>query len=107
METIKMSPRPILERWAAMLRPLFPAHAEFDLKPRHVQFEARWPPHRAVAIFISPNAVEHYRNAEAAVRIRADQNLLAFVKENLRRFSPVQDDEFKIVVASVDFVPLR
>ena len=102
-----MTDRPILERWAGVLRPLFPAHAEFDLKPRLGQFEVCWPPNRAGEIFIAQNAVENYRDAVPAVRGRADANLFAFVKENLSRFSPPQQAPFRIVVASIDFVPLH
>ena len=102
-----MTDRPILERWAGVLRPLFPAHAEFDVKPRLGQFEARWPPNSAVEIFIAQNAVENYREAAPTVRERADANLFDFVKENLIRFSPPQQSPFRIVVASIDFVPLH
>ena len=90
-----------------MVRPLFPSHAEIDLKPRLGQLHAKWPPRHSVAIFIAPNALQDYRQAEEAVRARADENLAEFVKENLRLFNPVRDDEFRIVVASIDFVPLR
>ena len=38
---------------------------------------------------------------------RADANLFDFVKENLIRFSPPQQSPFRIVVASIDFVPLH
>ena len=102
-----MTHRPTLERWAALLRPLFPHHAEIDLKPRLGQLHAKWPPRHSVAIFIAPNALQDYREAEETVRARADQNLAEFVKENLRLFKPERDDEFRIVVASIDFVPLR
>lgn len=102
-----MTHRPTLERWAALLRPLFPRHAEIDLKPLLGQLRAKWPPRRSVAIFIAPNALQDYREAEEKVRARADQNLAEFVKDNLRLFKSERDDEFRIVVASIDFVPLR
>jgi hypothetical protein len=102
-----MTHRSTLERWAALLRPFFPPHAEIDLKPRLGQFHAKWPPRHSVAIFIAPNALRDYRDATEAMRERADENLAEFVKENLRHFDPAHDDEFRIVVASIDFVPLR
>lgn len=102
-----MTQRTLLERWASMLRPLFPAHAEIELRPTTGRLEARWPPHSAVAIFIAPRALDDYREASFSIRSRADRNLLAFVKDNLRSFSPKQRNEFRIVVASIDFVPLR
>jgi hypothetical protein len=101
-----MTHRSTLERWTTLLRPLFPHHAEFDLQPRLGHLRAKWPPRRAVAIFIAPNALQDYREAEERIRTRADENLLEFVKENLRQFAPEHDAEFRIVVASIDFVPL-
>ena len=100
-----MTHRPTLERWALLLRPLFPHHAELDLRPPLGQLRAKWPPRGAVAIFIAPNAVEDYREAHTGVRALADRNLVEFVKENLRRFDPERGPEFRIVVASIDFVP--
>jgi hypothetical protein len=101
-----MTHRPTLESWAALLRPALPPDAELDLEPNLGQLRASWPPGCAVIIFIAPNAVSDYREAEEDVRALADQNLLEFVRENLRRFNPQRDAEFRIVVASIDFVPL-
>lgn len=101
-----MTYRPTLESWATLLRPALPPNAELDLKPNLGQLRASWSPGSAVTIFIAPNAVNDYREAEEGVRALADQNLLEFVKENLRRFNPERDAEFRIVVASIDFVPL-
>jgi hypothetical protein len=101
-----MTHRPTLESWATLLRPALPPNAEMDLRPNLGQLRASWPPGSAVIIFIAPNAVKDYREAEGGIRTLADQNLLEFVKENLRRFNPQRDAEFRIVVASIDFVPL-
>lgn len=101
-----MTHRPTLERWAALLRPLFPRHAELDLKPSLGQLRAKWAPRSEVAIFIAPNAVGDYRAAEERIRALADRNLLEFVKANLRGFDQDGAPEFRIVVASIDFVPV-
>jgi len=70
------------------------------------QLRVKWPPSSAVSIFIAPNAVEDYLEAEERTRTVADRNLIEFVKYNLRRFDPERDVEFRIVVASIDFVPV-
>jgi len=101
-----MTHRPTLESWAALLRPALPPHAELDLEPNLGQLRASLRPGSAITIFIAPNAVSNYREADDGVRALADQNLLEFVKENLLCFNPGQDAEFRIVVASIDFVPL-
>lgn len=101
-----MTHRSILERWSFLLRPLFPAQAAFELEPHLVELRATWPPRRAVAIFIAPIALHDYQQAGTAARTSADENLLEFVKENLRRFTPEHDAEFRIVIASIDFIPL-
>src|SRR5476649_108138 len=82
----QMTHRPTLESWATLLRPALPLNAELALKPNLGQLCASWPPGSAVTIFIAPNAVKDYRKAEDGVRALADQNMLEFVKENLRRF---------------------
>jgi hypothetical protein len=60
-----------------------------------------------VAIFIAPNAVSDYRTATPETQSAADRNLVEFVKANLSLLDEAQRGEFKIVVASIDFVPLR
>ena len=107
MRNCGMAHRPTLERWTALLRPLFPAHAETQLRPRLGELRFRWPPRRAVAIFIAPNAISDYRNAPHATQSTADRNLVEFVKANLSLLNEDHRGEFKIVVASIDFVPLR
>jgi hypothetical protein len=102
-----MTHLPTLERWAALLRPLFPPHAELELKPGSSQVRALWPPAHAVEIFIAPNAVSNYRSAQSDVQARADTNLRDFVQENLARLRPGHEGAFRIVVASIDFVPLH
>jgi hypothetical protein len=92
--------------WGALLRPLFPPHAELEPHTASGLLRFRWPPDRAVAIFIAPIAVKDYLAADNAVRLRSDQNLCAFVTENLALQAPGQQGEFRIVVASIDFVPL-
>lgn len=101
-----MTHRPTLERWGTLLRSLFPQHAELDVKPRLGQLRAKWPRHRAVEIFIAPNAVEDYRVAGDQAKALADDNLIAFVKVNLSTLHPERAEAFRIVVASIDFVPV-
>jgi hypothetical protein len=99
--------RPTLEHWSTFLRPLFPPHAEVETKPGSGELRFCWPPRFAVALFIAANAVSDYLAAEEDVRLRADRNLLDFVKANLARRGPDQQGEFRIVIASIDFVPRR
>lgn len=102
-----MAHGPTLERWGALLRPLFPHHAELQVKPAAGELRFTWPPGGAVAIFIAANAVADYRTAQDDVRSAADQNLIEFVRTNLERSTGASGGEFRIVVASIDFVPLR
>jgi hypothetical protein len=93
--------------WADVVRPLFPPHAEVDVHTNAGQLIYRWPPSHVVSIFIAPNAVESYVGAQDDIRILADRNLFEFVRDNLARLEPGQAHEFRIVVASIDFVPLK
>ena len=101
-----MTHRPILEHWIVLLKPLFPPHAEFDLKPRLGQLRVKWARANAVTIFLSARSLHDYRSASIAARMQSDGNLLEFIRENLRQFTPDTRKAFRIVVASVDFVPL-
>jgi hypothetical protein len=107
--------QPTLEKWADLLGPLFPQGAEFALKPQLNQISVCWMPvpvgggqARTVAIFIAPNAMKDYRNAQDGQRARADRKLFAHVHSNLKRIrrddSGAAEDELRIVVASVDIL---
>lgn len=111
--------QPTLVKWADLLGPLFPSCAEFAFTPQLNQISVRWQPvshlgqsgsgKRSVAIFIAPNAMKDYRNAQDGQRARADRKLFAHVHSNLKRqpsILPTQRDEpeFRIVVASVDIL---
>jgi hypothetical protein len=99
--------QPALERWASMLQPLFPPQAELTVLGSACQLRFRWPPDHAVAIFIAPRAVDDFLEAQDDRRARADENLREFVKDNLNRRVAGEQGEFRIVVASIDFVPLQ
>ena len=111
--------QPTLAKWADLLGPLFPACAEFALKPQLNLISVRWQPsvvtgspnpqRQNVAIFIAPNAMKDYRNAQDGQRARADRKLFAHVQSSLKRYQPRQftlsdEPEVRIVVASVDIL---
>ena len=111
--------QPTLHKWADLLGPLFPTDAAVDLRPQLNQISISWAardcpsersaPGRTVAIFIAPNAMKDYRNAQDGQQARADRKLFAFVHSNLKRYQPEEEaqpgaSEFRIVVASVDIL---
>ena len=107
--------QPTLEKWADLLGPLFPPGAEFDLNPQLNRISVCWIPpavesgaSRNVAIYIAPNALKDYRNAQDGQRARADRKLFSHVHSNLKRPSidepPPACGEFRIVVASMDIL---
>lgn len=106
---------PTLEKWADLLGPLFPQGAQFALEPQLNQISICWMPvavgsakARSVAIFIAPNAIKDYRNAQDGQRARADRKLFAHVHSNLKLLRGDEpescEDEVRIVVASVDIL---
>src|SRR4051794_16144654 len=102
-----MNPQRTLERWATVLQPLFPAQAEHEVQGGLCQLRFTWPPHHSVAIFIAPKAVDDFLGAQDDIRARADESLREFVKDNLSRYAEDHPGEFRIVIASIDFVPLQ
>ncbi len=102
-----MTDEQTLEHWAAVLRPLFPGDAKAGVvQAGDAQLQFQWPPDRLVAIFVGPLAVRDYLAAGSSRRSRADENLRAFVKDNLDCMPPGHKGTFQIVVASIDFVPM-
>lgn len=101
-----MSHQLALERWAQLLRPVFPVQAALEVRYDLCQLSFSWPLSHVVAIFIAPKAVEDFLSAQDDARARADYNLREFVKDNFRQLKTRHQGEFRIVVASIDFVPL-
>ena len=111
--------QPTLHKWADLLGPLFPTDASVDLRPQLNQISISWVPRdrlvegavpgRKVAIYIAPNAMKDYRNAQDGQQARADRKLFAFVHSSLKNYQPdemrlPEAPEFRIVVASVDIL---
>lgn len=111
--------QPTLVKWADLLGPLFPACAEFAFTPQLNQISVCWQPpastgqakaaRQSVAIYIAPNAMKDYRNAQDGQKARADRKLFAHVHSSLKRYRPPDTpqrdaEEFRIVVASVDIL---
>ena len=68
----------------------------------------RVPIYDPATVFIAPNAMKDYRNAQDGQRARADRKLFAHVHSNLKRLRGDEPescgDEVRIVVASVDIL---
>jgi hypothetical protein len=105
-------------RWSDLLGPLFPAGAEVALKPQLNSISVCWQPDvvfgqpkrpaQTVTIFIAPDALKEYRNAQDGQRARADRKLFSHVHSNLKRLRRSEpgraDPEHRIVVASGDIL---
>ena len=117
-----MTDQTMFETWAQMLRPLFPAQAQFTFKVRRRSVCAVWPqaeggrdPYpstRSVVLAFSNLAWKGYRGARAARRARADQHLADLVRSSLAQVGGEAGvdfdtcaDEVRITVASVDIFP--
>lgn len=116
-----MTDHMIFESWADLLRPHFPAAAEFSFKPRRRIVCVSWPHERrserpsmalhSVAISFTQLAWKTYRGARSARRARADGNLSTLVKNALAQYDSenagyeTAGAELQISVASVDIFP--
>lgn len=117
-----MTDQSMFHTWAQLLRPLFPANAEFGFKPRRRLICVSWAQDddvgrpnrswRSVALSFTNLAWKGYRGARSARRARADLNLISLVKSNLAQFGgeheieyDLRPDELRIGVASVDIFP--
>jgi hypothetical protein len=111
--------QPTLVKWADLLGPLFPTDAAVDLRPQLNQISISWVARdgdgpsaargQTVAIFIAPNALKDYRNAQDGQQARADRKLFSLVHSSLKGMHAEDDParmpgELKIVVASVDIL---
>jgi hypothetical protein len=118
---IGMTDHMMFEAWADLLRPQFPAGAEFTFKPRRRLICVSWP-HEAdsdrpsmalhsVAISFTQLAWKSYRGSRTARMSRADANLSAFVMSALAQYDSenagyeTAGSELQITVASVDLFP--
>ena len=110
--------QPTLVKWADLLGPLFPSDAAVDLRPQLNQISITWVPRdgsgqsaargQTVAIYIAPNALKDYRNAQDGQQARADRKLFSLVHSSLKGLRPEEaardPGELRIVVASVDIL---
>jgi hypothetical protein len=116
-----MTDHMMFEAWAELLRPQFPAQAEFSFRPRRRVICVSWPELaeagrpsfglRSVLICFTQMAWKTYRGARSARRARADANLVAFVSAALAQYDAENEDyettgaELQVSVASVDIFP--
>jgi len=108
--------------WVELLRPLFPAGAEFTFKSRRRTICVGWfeddelgRPNlstRTVLIAFTHLAWKTYRGARSARRAKADLNLLALVQAGFAQAGAEQDaaydfpnGELRVEVASIDVFP--
>ncbi len=119
----KMTDQLMFQEWTALLRPLFPSHAEYSFKPRKRVIGVNWVEQgveqvgagetgecrRSVIISFTHLAWKGYRGARSARRSRADQHLVALVNGTLAQYNALAEyeptAELQIVIASVDLFP--
>lgn len=116
-----MTDHMMFEAWAELLRPRFPAQAEFTFRPRRRAICVSWPELaeadkpslglRCVLITFTQMAWKTYRGARSARRARADANLVALVNAALAQYDgenagyETTGAELQVGVASVDLFP--
>ena len=114
-----MTDQLMCETWAQLLRPQFPQHAQFQLKPRRRTIVVNWVPQgsdaaalRTLSIVFTNLAWKGYRGARSARRSRADANLQALVNAHLTHMEADSaggydfgSAESELEVASVDLFP--
>jgi len=117
-----MTDQLMLDTWAGLLRPLFPAEAQFTFKARRRLICVAWAEAdalgrpersgRSVLIAFTHLAWKTYRGARSARRARADVNLVALVRS--AAMPPCAEHEtpydfpaaeLRIEVGSIDLFP--
>lgn len=116
-----MTDHMMFEAWADLLRPQFPAGAQFTFKPRRRIICVSWPHNldsdrpsmalHSVAVSFTQLAWKSYRGSRSARRSRADAHLAALVASALAQYDAenagyeTAGSELQIGIASVDIFP--
>ena len=116
-----MTDHMMFEAWTELLRPQFPAQAEFTFRARRRIVCVSWPELaeadrpslglRGVTICFTQMAWKTYRGARSARRARADANLVDLVSATLAQYDAENEDyqstgsELQVSVAAVDIFP--
>src|SRR6185436_15615470 len=113
---LPMTDQAMCEKWADLLRPLFPAQAGFTFKPRRRLICVSWSEdgddtghdRHSVAIAFTQLAWRGYRGGRNARRTRADLNLECLVRVVLAQDGADAEwpsGEMRIDVSSIDLFP--
>ena len=116
-----MTDQLMFDTWAGLLRPMFPAGAQFTFKPRRRQICIWWTDAdelgregrcvRVVTVAFTQLAWKTYRGARSARRAKADLNLIAQLQAGLGQVEGEEaaydfaGGELRIEVASIDLFP--
>ena len=116
-----MTDHMMFKAWAELLRPQFPAQAQFAFRARRRIVCVSWPELaeaerpslglRSVMICFTQMAWKTYRGARSARRARADASLVALVSAALAQYDAENENyeatgaELQVSVAAVDIFP--